>query len=87
MQHSSKHEGAVPATACFSVIADFQDFWSYTRLMQGVGFLFLGERGCRRESNNLGEKEKKSRRFDLCFPLYLCEEPQSAKMRFCETFV
>lgn len=39
------------------------------------------------ESDNLGKKKNKSRRFDLCLPLYLCEEPQSAKIRFCELFV
>lgn len=40
MQHSSKHEGAVRAAAHSTVIADFQDCWSYTGpdAMQG-GFV------------------------------------------------
>lgn len=57
MQHSSKRQGAVPATACSSVIADFQDFWSYTGLMQAVHYVNVG-----------GEwREKRKRAEDLIY--------------------
>jgi len=53
-----------------------------------VGFLFVfwGEE-MGKEGRVTTWKKRKSRRFDLCLPPYLCKEPQSAKMGFCELFV
>lgn len=55
-----------------------------------VGFLFVfwgEEMGKEGRVTTWEKKKNKSRRFDLCLPPYLCEEPQSAKMGFCELFV